>query len=455
MRSAQLCLLAELMLVALAQESRKIIVNNMCPEAIRLGFTGGRLNSYSEADCDAHPEILYWSPAARGCFFKAPFEHPDLASNSHIEMSLSKSFLFENSGGGGVTTDWSGTLWGATGCDGSGPDSNGASCDTAVCFESGKPSSEQGRCSPSTGPQGPVTKAEFTLQPDATDFYDVSSLDGVNLPISIAPLSGTLSMDASVANSGPYWCGSAGSPHSHGALSPSTWEYDVPAHMRRESLYVAFKDGGANAECDSDDDCHLEGEMCGFTNWMTPKDPVSQARGMTSEMLFGRCGRLLGIATFNGVCKLPHDGSMAFPDSDDVVGCKKPVGNQGLTRQSYYGCEGSLRSGYQPDDKSGHDTCGCASVGDWKEFGINAHTDHECYSSSAIWKQTVLANIAVVKKAAPTTYSYPYDDVSSTFQCSSSNKDKKNTQGYIFTFCPGGVGIGLNQSRHLEGSGLL
>ncbi|CAL9173201.1 unnamed protein product, partial [Musa hybrid cultivar] len=72
---------------------------------------------------------------------------------------------------------WSGRIWGRTGCDFD-RDGNG-SCQTGACGSVLK-------CSASG--QTPATLAEFTLAP--LDFYDVSLVDGFNLPITVTPVNG-------------------------------------------------------------------------------------------------------------------------------------------------------------------------------------------------------------------------------------------------------------------------
>ncbi|KAG6655574.1 pathogenesis-related thaumatin-like protein 3.5 [Carya illinoinensis] len=72
---------------------------------------------------------------------------------------------------------WSGRIWGRTGCKfdsaGSGSCQTGACGSTLKCGASG---------------ETPASLAEFTLA--ALDFYDVSLVDGFNLPITVTPING-------------------------------------------------------------------------------------------------------------------------------------------------------------------------------------------------------------------------------------------------------------------------
>ncbi|XP_031476469.1 thaumatin-like protein 1 [Nymphaea colorata] len=80
-------------------------------------------------------------------------------------------------------TGWSGRFWGRTGCefDGSGK----GSCRTGDC------GSNQVECN-GAGAAPPATLAEFTLGgAGGQDFYDVSLVDGYNLPMVVATSGGT------------------------------------------------------------------------------------------------------------------------------------------------------------------------------------------------------------------------------------------------------------------------
>lgn len=107
--------------------------------------------------------------------------------------SLSTTSTIPNNGGwklssGETSTvtlpdQWQGRFWGRTGCS---FDGNKGKCDTGDC----------GGILQCNGAGGnpPATLAEFTFDsgPDSTvDFYDVSAVDGYNLPVTISPIHGT------------------------------------------------------------------------------------------------------------------------------------------------------------------------------------------------------------------------------------------------------------------------
>ncbi|XP_028789439.1 thaumatin-like protein 1b [Neltuma alba] len=81
-----------------------------------------------------------------------------------------------------VPSPWSGRFWARTGCSGG---AGNFHCDTADC------GSGQVECS-GKGGATPATLAEITVAPNGgQDFYDVSNVDGFNLPISMAAQGGT------------------------------------------------------------------------------------------------------------------------------------------------------------------------------------------------------------------------------------------------------------------------
>ncbi|GAB2291958.1 hypothetical protein Dimus_026207 [Dionaea muscipula] len=80
-------------------------------------------------------------------------------------------------------TGWSGRFWGRTGCNFGGSSSPGF-CATGDC------GSGQVACG-GAGAEPPATLAEFTLGSGGLDFYDVSLVDGYNLPLLVEPSGGS------------------------------------------------------------------------------------------------------------------------------------------------------------------------------------------------------------------------------------------------------------------------
>ncbi|KAK7367284.1 hypothetical protein VNO80_09293 [Phaseolus coccineus] len=100
---------------------------------------------------------------------------PELATTG-FELTKGGSRSFQ------APTGWSGRFWGRTGCqfDNSGR----GTCSTADC------GSGEVNCN-GAGASPPATLAEFTLGTGSMDYYDVSLVDGYNLPMMVAPRGGS------------------------------------------------------------------------------------------------------------------------------------------------------------------------------------------------------------------------------------------------------------------------
>jgi hypothetical protein len=91
---------------------------------------------------------------------------------------------------------WSGNVFARTGCQ---PD--GTSCLTGNCTSNANSS-----CPAGVGGGQPASLAEFTLQSTATDFYDISVINGANIGMQFGPIAGS----TTAAGSGQYWCKTPG-----------------------------------------------------------------------------------------------------------------------------------------------------------------------------------------------------------------------------------------------------
>jgi hypothetical protein len=100
----------------------------------------------------------------------------------HLDAGQTRTIVLPNG-------KWTGRFWGRTGCH---FDANGVGdCDTGSC-------GPKLACAGATG-QPPATLVEFTLG-GGPDFYDISLVDGYNLPMAVAPMPGGFTRRPGVAN---------------------------------------------------------------------------------------------------------------------------------------------------------------------------------------------------------------------------------------------------------------
>ena len=59
----------------------------------------------------------------------------------------------------------------------------------------------------------------------------------------------------------------------------------------------------------------------------------------------------------------------------------------------------------------------------------------KCKNKNPIWSERVKGTLWWLKNACPSAYTYPYDDMSSTFTCKFV-EDNVNSVNYEIAFCP-------------------
>ncbi|TMW57986.1 hypothetical protein Poli38472_013460 [Pythium oligandrum] len=276
----------------------------------------------------------------------------------------------------------------------------GESCETGDSCKDG--------CGVANG--GPMTRAEWTFVPDGTDYYDVTVINGVNIPVMMEPL------DVKYDTKDPYKCGSPGKVEDVVPGSGCSWDY---AQFQKDINYNAVI-GGSGKKCAAAGDCS-GGEVCGY------KFVPGVGMGMY-------CGNLYGWYSANQVCAL--DGGNKYFKCQDSAGDAT-----GLKIHELHGCVApKYLSGYQPASKGKDgEVCGCTN---WDDRGVKvlAVPDTEkCKAVNPKWIEQVAPTLDFLKKGCPTTYTYPYDDMTSTFICGGEKK-------YRITFCPAGKGAGKTAS---------
>lgn len=307
---------------------------------------------------------------------------------------------------------WKGLISASTQC-------SGTSCLNNDCQSNGGSAS----CAVGVGFAQPATEAEFTFMLTGSgnvDTYDISNVNGFSMPISMG------------TNQSPsdYNCGTAGNNLAAGSLKACQFSQVTPP----TNMYYWVTDSGTG--CTSQNTCSASTEICGLAF-----DKV--ANNFTKT-----CGNFLGYWAANEICQTnPHFSSpfgdnfncsqylsSPFPNNTytltQLFKCSPPNSSAPLFNSCYLNY-----SGYSSTELM--QCCGCSN---WT--GI-ATPSALCPSgqSDPQWTQYIEPLIRWMKQACPTSYSYPYDDKASTFQCTASDITE-----YTITFCPGG-GSGLPSGK--------
>jgi len=252
-----------------------------------------------------------------------------------------------------LPASWGGRFWPRTECTTQGGRTTCATGDCGGNLE----------CPVGVGGAPPATLAEFTVMPPSagTDYYDVSNVDGSNVPLSITPVPATFDATPPPGANPLYYCGTPGCTHDCGALPACPWNLDAtcPPELR-------------------------------------DADP----------------GHYVGCRSANQECAIdPSNPTLDCANERDLYGCTG--GGPNAVSGSCYSAGASSTC------------CGCPA---WSPGGA-------CQSSNPAWTSPSLPGkyAQVLKDACPTAYSFPYDDLTSTFTCQGTSDANP---GYTITFCP-------------------
>ena len=178
-----------------------------------------------------------------------------------------------------------------------------------------------------TGGRPPVTLAEMTLDANGQDYYDVSNVDGFNLPVAMYPIQGTVTPRPGADPK--YECTTAGCTKDINAVCPSNIE-GKNLQVRSGSAVVACKSG---CEAHQDDlhccrGAHNVPENCPSTrtsNWfkMQCPDAYSYAYDDKASTFFCTSRNGLGSSGYH-IVFCPSGGSpptIPGPSGNTRCGC--------------------------------------------------------------------------------------------------------------------------------------
>ncbi|MGA8890945.1 MAG: putative Ig domain-containing protein [Anaeromyxobacteraceae bacterium] len=325
---------------------------------------------------------------------------------------------------------WSGNFYGRTGCNTTDPTQAGV-CENAKCVGA----TPGFGCGPGTGPApGVNTLAEATFQATGQpDYYDVSIINGANFAVQFAP---------TVQGAKGYTCGQAGSKQAQtGGIGAAGWTMNVgaqnyppvppsttPVPVNGDpSTYYTMVSSSATQTCTrtagntaAGGCASFPGTSCGFR--------VSDMTG-TFDVATRYCGTPLGWVTadamYGFVAKatpVPANPFYFLTNPSGVV----TLGNLQI-------CEGNSYSSYQPNWPGPIQAvalaCGGVMWGPTETVNQNpagnvglgiTQPAQQVQTANADWLDYVLPTIKWMKQACPSCYTYPFDDMSSTFTCQDS-----------------------------------
>lgn len=308
----------------------------------------------------------------------------------------------------------------------------GLACETGDC-------QAQEQCPVGKSGQGPMTLAEFALLSGANNYdtYDVSQVNGFNVPIMIAPRGTPGTAPAGFANLQP-WCGMPGCADA--ATCPG------------QASACSFTDDFASCLCP----WGLDENTC--------PDPLQAVWPFACQSDADCGGAKCDTSTLPGTCECRRDdecpGSTTCGVNVNIVGKKRICGSyvgcidadDACTSASrlngffgglpfsckrfddLYSCTGDFTgSCYSAGATS--DCCGCPS---WSNGGNSGPfpVANGCQASNHRWARKVDPFVKSFKSGCPTAYAFQYDDPTSTFNCDGATGTRL---GYTVTFCPTGA----------------
>jgi hypothetical protein len=425
---------------------RTITFVNQCSQNVWFGAVGGNV-VYNGCKTDAQcPQGSYCNPTAKGanaakqtvtggCFYSSlP------AANGNYELTTS--------GPGNTNTvtivdyglqyPWNGNVAGRTLCA-------SGFCQTGDCGNG------TGVCPTGVSFNQPATLGEITmLRNNGADSYDVSILNGTNVPMEFRPTT-TGTFNPNSASLAEFSCTAPGKTTDTGSgpnrLAGCPWTFTPPASGTYKYIYVEPKSPTQGLGCTDNSPC-TGGAVCG----------LYYDRSVSPTTLNSYCGTVIGYNTQNQVCSFKNtnadSGNTGNNPGDAYFPCDSalPANPSALTPYTYwamYACKPQannvLGTCYDKNSVPPNSCCGCTNWGDAPDPVHVPANILQCPTSPATysnptWTSDVLPNINFMKTGCPTAYAYPFDDQSVSFNCSDSsslgNTTDYNKVDYVVTFCP-------------------
>lgn len=445
-----------------SSSARTITFKNYCSFNVYFGVATGTLPPISGSSCSSNSNCPTGTECSGGqCFWIPP-------TPNNVPSDKTQTYLLAGYTGGTPSSNsitipdnsatnsspklWSGGFGGRTGCSFTG---NVISCNTADCGDDG---TGMGGCSLGQGFAAPATQVEPTFLVKTPDSYDVTIINGFNVPMSFTP-------SVTTGSSNPYDCGVPGNqsstnytdvlystvtPAPTGTLGGCPWSFSPPSN----NLLYQWVSGTPGGPCTKNSDCGSN--ACGLT-----------AANVTGNSATLSCGKLLGYWTQDEICaKNRNFSSSSIVDctsTSSITNCAANGTTCPVTVSGQYTFFNLLACTSSPPDgtdnkltfascfaagaNSSSNCCGCSNWQSTSGFTGQIPTDPsfvaQCSSGAANtipnanWVNNVLGNLIWLKNACPSVYTYPYDDKTNGFACPYQYEGGQSAVNYTVTFCPG------------------
>ncbi len=293
---------------------------------------------------------------------------------------------------------------------------------------------------PGTGPAYAAnTLAEVTYQHNTVDYYDVSIINGVNYALAFGPT------DVQ-KNTSDYYCGTPGAsapPLGVSATLPnSPWTFaptraSFPSDQSGKvgdspsSYFAVVEPTTTPTSCTTQSTCTASGTSGPVCGWNKDKVLSGQFAFASTDRV---CGTFVSWATadqiwgWNGNTDIKHPNQAPFDFATPNTITPPFNGQSTISVGDLQLCVNNSFSSYTdpaPTNQPAVMACGGTN---WPTI-TTPSVDYTTEGSA--WVPYVLPTITWLKQACPTCYTYPFDDMSSTFTCEKDVvKDGSNNLNY-------------------------
>lgn len=325
---------------------------------------------------------------------------------------------------------WSGNYFARTKCD-----ATTGICENATCV--GKAGGLV--CGPGVGGSpGVNTLSEVTF--GRLDYYDVSIINGINFAMEFGPNNLPVSY---------YACGIAGNKNSNktGGLTVAPWNitpesinvYPFPNGKTitgESNSYYRWVSYEKNPEsCITDSACTNSNYKCGFI----VQTPANASQITESTIPINEpttnytryCGKPLSWLTADTIygfeSNTAYTNTLPFNFAQSFSFPALPSGQTSVSVGDLLQCANNTYSPYGsiPAGVYGNSALACGGV-NWESLGVTTYITKAPQITNQNWVNNVQPTITWMKKTCPTCYTFPFDDVSSTFTCPAENLITEN-----------------------------